>query len=59
LGEVLAKAAGGKRDPLVVRGVLVGLEAISQRIHAEGPPTEARIARARKAMLRILISSLL
>jgi AcrR family transcriptional regulator len=59
LGEVLSKAAGGKRDPLVVRGVLVGLEAISQRIHAEGPPTEARIARARKAMLRILISSLL
>jgi AcrR family transcriptional regulator len=58
LGEVVAKAVGGRPDRLVIRGVLVGLEAISHEVHAEGPPTEARMARARKAMLRILIASL-
>jgi AcrR family transcriptional regulator len=58
LGEIVAESVK-KPDPLVVRGVLVALEAISQRVHAEGPATEARIGRARQAMLRILIPSLL
>jgi hypothetical protein len=58
LAGILKKSVGGRTDPLVVRGVLVALEAVSQRVHAEGPPTPARIARARRAMLRILIASL-
>jgi AcrR family transcriptional regulator len=45
-------------DPLVVRGVLVALEAISHRVHAEGEVDGARLQRARRAMLRILLATL-
>jgi AcrR family transcriptional regulator len=45
-------------DPLVMHGVLVALEGISYRMHAEGPPTKARLDRARRVMLRIVTATL-
>ena len=45
-------------DPLVVHGVLLALEGISQRAHADGVVAGPRLTRARRAMLRILLATL-
>jgi AcrR family transcriptional regulator len=59
LVRIVQESLGERRpDPLVVRGVLLALEGVSHRVHAEGAVTEARLNRARRAMLRILIASL-
>jgi AcrR family transcriptional regulator len=59
LGRIVGESVADRRpDPLVIRGVLLALEGVSQRVHAEGPITDARLARARKAMLRILVATL-
>jgi AcrR family transcriptional regulator len=50
--------AGRSVDPLVMHGVLVALEGISYRMHTDGPPTEARLERARRVMLRIVTATL-
>jgi len=48
-------AAGRTADPLVVHGVLVALEGISQRMQSPEPYSEER---ARAAMLRIALAAL-
>jgi AcrR family transcriptional regulator len=59
LGAILEESLGDRRpDPLVIRGLLLALEGVSQRVHAEGAVTEERLERARRAMLRILIAPL-
>lgn len=58
LSERVAQVPGHRVDPWVVYGALVALEGISYRMHAEGPITEERLARARRAMLQILTSTI-
>ena len=49
---------GRSVDPLLMHGVLVALEGVSHRMHAEGTPSEERLQQARRAMLRIVTASL-
>ena len=59
LTDVVLDILGERRpDPLVIRGALVALEGISHRVHSEGDITDARLGRARRAMVRVLVASL-
>lgn len=58
LSQLAAESFGEPADPLMVYGVLVALEGISYRMHAEGHATDEQLARARRAMLGLLTTTL-
>jgi len=58
LASIWSSPDGKPVDPLLMHGVLVALEGVAQRMHAEGPPSEAQLEHARSVMLRIVTASL-
>lgn len=55
----ISETVGDRVDPLVMYGALAGIEGISYRMHTEGPISDERLSHARRAMLRILTSTVL
>jgi AcrR family transcriptional regulator len=56
--ELAQAGADHPVDPLMAYGVLVAMEAVSYRMHAEGRVTEEQLARARAVMLGLLSATL-
>jgi AcrR family transcriptional regulator len=58
IADLVERAQGERPDPLLVTGVLVALEGVSHRLHADGEIAGPALERARQVMHRILLGVL-
>ncbi len=58
LADEVQSEPGRRADPFLIIGLLVGAEGVSMQLHALGAVTPARLERARRVMLRILLAGL-
>lgn len=58
LADELQRVTGQRPDPWMLMGLLAGLTGVSVQLHALGAVTPARLQRARRVMLRILLAAL-
>lgn len=58
LADEVQVVPGRRPDPLLIMGLLAGLTGVSVELHAMGEMTPAKIERARRVMLRILLAGL-
>ena len=58
LAEGIRADRGQEMDPLILRGLIGAMETIAAEVHAAGRADNAAIARAKAAMMHILVTSL-